>query len=105
MQPPRAGSRVSPSYPRSRGQSWPPAVDCRRDRARSPCLRADGSEDCCVLISKTELESFERALEILSGSERGLEMHEMMLRIAREVDPSLELSDREPAIAGASGPA
>src|SRR5437879_5075340 len=60
--------------------------------------------DTCVLISKTELDSFERALEILSGSDRGLAMHELMLRIAREASPWRgELSDRGPAIAAASG--
>ena len=31
-------------------------------------ITADGCEDACVLISKAELESLERALEILAGT-------------------------------------
>jgi len=69
-------------------------VICGRGRVE---ITRSGSDDTCVLISKSELESFERALEILSGNDRGLEMHQLMLRLAGE------LSDQHSAMPATSG--
>lgn len=46
-------------------------------------IAADNGESC-VMISKTELESLERALELLSDTECVREMHSAVAHLARE---------------------
>jgi PHD/YefM family antitoxin component YafN of YafNO toxin-antitoxin module len=40
-----------------------------------------GSKDCAVLISQAELDSLEKALEILSSTDEGVEMRDRVLRV------------------------
>lgn len=46
-----------------------------------------GCDDCCVLISRTELESIERALDILSDTEQVRTVSEKLAQLAAAVSP------------------
>lgn len=48
-------------------------------------LTRDGCDDCCVLISKTELESLERALAILSDTDGVKAMSGQIAQLAANV--------------------
>jgi hypothetical protein len=55
-----------------------------RQRGRIEITHPD-SGDCCILISRTELEALEQALEILSGTESADEMRAQISQIASEL--------------------
>jgi hypothetical protein len=55
-----------------------------RTTARVEITR-DGCDDCCVLISKAELEGLERALEILADTEQVRAMSEKVAQLAAVV--------------------
>jgi len=55
-----------------------------RTTARVEITR-DGCDDCCVLISKAELASLERALEILADTEQVRAMSEKVAQLAAVV--------------------
>jgi PHD/YefM family antitoxin component YafN of YafNO toxin-antitoxin module len=44
-----------------------------------------GSGECCILISRNELEALEQALEILSGTENAGEMRSQISQLASEL--------------------
>ena len=48
-----------------------------------------GCDDCCVLISKAELESLEQALEILSNGSEARAMEDELRQVAQSVVPEL----------------
>ena len=58
-----------------------------RTTARVEITR-DGCDDCCVLISKAELDSLERALEILADTEQVRAMSEKVAHLASVVAQS-----------------
>ena len=51
-------------------------------------ITRDGCDDCCVLISKAELEGLERALEILADTEQVRAMGEKVAQLAAVVSQS-----------------
>ena len=55
-----------------------------QERGRIEITR-DGWDESCVLISRTELESMERALEILSRTEGAAAMRDELLRVRAEL--------------------
>jgi PHD/YefM family antitoxin component YafN of YafNO toxin-antitoxin module len=48
-------------------------------------VRRNGCDDCCVLISKSELESLEQALEILANRSEPRAMEEELRQVARSL--------------------
>jgi PHD/YefM family antitoxin component YafN of YafNO toxin-antitoxin module len=48
-------------------------------------ITRDGWEESCVLISKTELDGIERALEIFAESESGADMRRSLMQVAQSV--------------------
>lgn len=58
-----------------------------RRNARVEITR-DGCDDCCVLISKAELEGLERALEILADTEQVKAMSNKVAQLAAVVAQS-----------------
>jgi len=51
-------------------------------------IARDGCDDCCVLISKAELEGLERALEILADTEQVRAMSDKVAQLAAQVTPA-----------------
>lgn len=54
-------------------------IACRNGRIEITC---DGSDQSCVIISKAELESLERALEILASTDDAQEMRDLLNNLA-----------------------
>jgi hypothetical protein len=54
-------------------------VTCRSVRV---VITRDGCDDCCVLISKAELDGLERALEILADTEQVKAMSDKVAQLA-----------------------
>ena len=48
-------------------------------------ITRDGCDDCCVLISKAELDGLERALEILADTDQVKAMSDKVARLASVV--------------------
>ena len=46
-------------------------------------IECGGPNDTCVLISKTELQTLERALEIYAGTEDAMELREKVTELCR----------------------
>jgi PHD/YefM family antitoxin component YafN of YafNO toxin-antitoxin module len=51
-------------------------------------ITRDGCDDCCVLISKKELDSLEQALEILADTEQVRAMSDKVAQLAAQVAQS-----------------
>jgi PHD/YefM family antitoxin component YafN of YafNO toxin-antitoxin module len=60
-----------------------------RDKGRVEVTRGDGTDDACVLISKAELESLERAIEIFSNTEGCKEMEKLVTDVALQAEPAI----------------
>jgi PHD/YefM family antitoxin component YafN of YafNO toxin-antitoxin module len=50
-------------------------------------IRRRGCDDCCILISKSELESLEQALEILANTDSAKLLHEEVRQLAKASTP------------------
>ena len=70
-----------------------------RGTGRVEITRNGSSDESCVLISQAELNSLERALEILSSTDSAAEMRQQVLRLADALAP------RQLAVAASSGAA
>ena len=51
-------------------------------------ITRDGCDDCCVLISKAELDGIERALEILADTDQVKAMSDKVAQLASVLGPS-----------------